>query len=154
MVDEDGQPMVNDDYGGLQSRIPHWVCQQTGTYVVAVRAYSPTQTGSFTVQVSFEEPTAPCGPPTPCFNGGVCVEEGFRFNCQCPDGFSGPACSQGGEIFDICGDSSQHPSAGEVGILFDGTEGDGYINGQASSPFFPMQSMRAACSPWLWCINN
>ena len=62
--------------------------------------------------------------------------------------------SGGGRRFDICGDSSQHPSAGEVGILFDGTEGDGYINGQASSPFFPMQSMRAACSPWLWCINN
>eukprot|EP01052_Picozoa_sp_SAG31_P057059 SAG31_NODE_16677_length_700_cov_1.146423_1_plen_197_part_10 len=40
----DGTTVIaaNDDYGGLQSRIPAFQCSETGTYVVAVRGYSPS----------------------------------------------------------------------------------------------------------------
>ena len=49
----------NDDYGGLQSRIPAFQCSETGTYVVAVRGYSPSQTGTFMAEITFVEPEDP-----------------------------------------------------------------------------------------------
>ena len=123
----------NDDYGGLQSRIPDFQCSETGTYVVAVRGYSPSQTGTFMLEIDFEVPEAPCGPSNPCYNDGVCVQQGFGFNCQCPEGFSGPTCARGGVEFDIC-DSGNPPPVGEVGMLFDGMIGDGYDNSRNCGP--------------------
>ena len=86
----------NDDFGGLQSRIPAFQCGETGTYVVGVRGYSTSQTGSFMLEITFAEPEGdPCGPPNPCFHGGVCVEQGFGFICQCLEGYSGATCARG-----------------------------------------------------------
>ena len=71
--------------------------------------------------------------PNPCFHDGVCVQQGFGFNCQCPEGYSGPTCARGGAEFDVC-DTSNPPPVGQIGSVYDGTLGDGYDNSQDCGP--------------------
>ena len=41
-----------------------------------------------------EPPTNPCE-PDPCQNNGVCVHEGPRYACICPQGYQGTHCEIG-----------------------------------------------------------
>jgi hypothetical protein len=54
-------PLVqNDDYGDSLASYVEWTAPRTGTYIVQVRGYSATQTGTFTVSASV---------PRPCHGG-------------------------------------------------------------------------------------
>ena len=125
LYDTDGVTQIayNDDYQGLMSQLS-WSCPTTGTYVIAVRGYSPSQTGGFGLTVNVVVPPNPCD-PDPCLNSGVCHDLTYTFSCTCPPEYVGTTCNipnMDGLAFvevAMCPAASAH-SISDVGILSDG----------------------------------
>ncbi len=122
LYDTDGVTEIayNDDYDGLMSRIS-WVAPSSGTYIVGVRGYSPSQTGGFFLSVEVEVPENPCD-PNPCMNNGVCTDITYTFVCECVGDFGGTTCNMpnldGVDYIEatLC-PSSGVPAVSEVGLL-------------------------------------
>ena len=124
LYDTDGvtQLEYNDDFNGLMSQIS-WSCPTTGTYVIGVRGYSPSQTGGFGLQVDVVVPPNPCD-PNPCLNSGVCHDLTYTFSCTCPPEYVGTTCNipnMAGQTFvevAMCPAASAH-SISDIGLLSD-----------------------------------
>ena len=133
LYDTDGttQLAMNDDWNGLMSQIS-WDCPTTGTYVVAVRGYSSSDSGLFALTVDVVVPPNPCD-PNPCMNDGVCVDLTFGFSCDCTEDYGGTTCSMpnldGVDFAEVtlCPSANAH-EVSDVGVISDGP-GD-YANNQ------------------------